>query len=459
MGESHLRLRMMNKVLVVGCLVMLLMLSACNVINYEELDPDTPDDETISAEKLVIWWDKGIPHELFAAEALQQQFADTEFEFVQYEYPIPHIPHLANSEFGDLILTNMMKKTDQNPDLIVFDTRLLPLMIESGYLEPIPDVYAWESDPEVIREFRSLAQDLALYALPFGHIAEGMFYNKAIFHEMEVPYPEDGMTWDEVVELAKALKKDKENPIGIAAYDSVASQLSLRLYDPETQRFDFESEEWQEFTRILLELNDLEERHGEYGGFLMQSFSSGETAMVVGPLYGPRAIRPGLLTHESNLSFYNVDFDIVRFPVFDDEKRLQPASQMLAIGVPTRSMNQEDAYKVLRHLLSHEVQLDNHRKGIVSSRYDAAEYMDQFGELTLLAGKSIPSLFTDAYVGTRDPIFEYMHYMNMLLLDIVASDDEYRENIVLSVQQNLIQSIPSFLEERAQFIEDISSER
>jgi len=132
-------------------------------------------------------------------------------------------------------------------------------MIETDYLEPIPDAYGVEMDYDVINEFRSIAPDLALYALPFGRIAEGLFYNKKLFDEMNVPYPRDGMTWDEVIDLAKVFKKGKESPIYISSYDSMASQLSLRLYDPETEQLDFESEEWLELTRILVEINDLAE--------------------------------------------------------------------------------------------------------------------------------------------------------------------------------------------------------
>src|SRR5690606_35180965 len=116
-----------------------------------------------------------------------------------------------------------------------------------------------EMDYDTIAELRSIAPDATLYALPLGQVAEGLFYNKAIFDEMQVPYPKDGMTWDVIVELAGALKRDQENQIGVTAYDSLASQMLLRWYDPETKRFNPESMEWKELTRILLAMNDLEE--------------------------------------------------------------------------------------------------------------------------------------------------------------------------------------------------------
>lgn len=38
--------------------------------------------------------------------------------------------------------------------------------------------------------------------------------------------------------------------------------------------------------------------------------------------------------------------------------------------------------------------------------------MSQFGEYTQLAGKSVRSLFYDGQKGTRDPVFEFVDYMN-----------------------------------------------
>lgn len=433
--------------------IFFLIISACDSSRVEQHDLEHPDDKLI-AEKLVIWWDEGIPHRLFAADAIESRYANTQFEFKEYYPPPPQglIP-------PGYTLPNLLKmmRSDPSPDLIVFDTRFLSLMIEAEYLDPIPDTYGLEIDYDIITEFRSIAPDLELYALPFGRIAEGLFYNKAIFDERSVPYPRDGMTWDEVLELAAAVKKDQYSPIGIMSYDSMASQLSLQLYDSETLQFNFDSDEWKELTRILLKMNDFEEHRGEMGGFLMSSFSVGNTAMVVGPVYGSKGVRPGLLNYESNLRLFDVEWDIVTFPVFDDGQRLQPASQLLGIAVPAQSRNKEDAYKVMRYLLSHEVQFANSQKGLVSLRSDGDEFGHQFGASSLLAGKSVTSLLSDTPRGIRGPVFEFINYMNSGLLQMVTHDDAWRDRIVDIKQDDFIQDIPRLMDEREQFIVEMRS--
>jgi len=436
-------------------IMILLLLSACESSRDIQLDLEYPDDQ-LAADKLVVWWDEGVPHDVFAVAAWEKRFADTTIEVIKYLPPPPQ--GLIPPNYMAPNLLEMMRDR-QSPDLIVFDTRFLSLMIEAEYLDPIPDVYGLEIDYDIITEIRSIAPDLTLYALPFGRVAEGLFYNKTIFDEMQVPYPKDGMTWDEVLELAAALKRDQHSPIGITAYDSLASQLPLRWYDPETRRVDYDSKDWQGLLGLLLRMNDLEDMNTEERKSPMSSFSVGDTAMVAGPVYGGNG-RPGLLNDEANLRLFDVDWDIVAFPIFDDGQGLQPASHMLGIGVPVRSQNKEDAYKVMRHLLSHEVQSDNSRKGLISLRSDAEAFQDEFGASSLLAGKSVSSFFSTSPRGVRDPVFEFIYFANSMLSAFVNFDKESvwdRDTFVELTQDNISKHIMKLYDERELIIEEIQN--
>jgi ABC-type glycerol-3-phosphate transport system substrate-binding protein len=433
-----------------------LLLSACDT-KGEKFDLD--DDDKLVAEQLVIWWDEGtgVPHKSFAEESLSNKFPNTTFRFTHFRAPPPH--GLLPVGYSSPNLLEMMR-SEPSPDLIVFDTRFLSLMIEADYLEPISDTYGLEMDYDIVTEVRSVAPDFVLYALPFGRIAEGLFYNKTYFDMMNVPYPRDGMTWDEVIELAKALKRGKESPIYIKSYDSMASQLSLRWYDPETEQMNFESDEWKELTRILVEMNDLVEYRVTFADInsirdLFLPFVKGESAMVVSPLFGHQSQKIGLLHYESSLMFWGVDLDIASFPVFDNEYRLRPADYMLGIGIPKKSANKEDALKVLRHLLSHEVQSENSRKGLISMRADADMFADEFGSSTILAGKSVKSLLSGGPKGERDQVYEFINTINTSLESMVTMDDIWRDTVVEKVQGILRERIMNMLSDRKLFIEEM----
>jgi hypothetical protein len=149
-----------------------------------------------------------------------------------------------------------------------------------------------------------------------------------------------------------------------------------------------------------------------------------------------------------------VDFEIAEYPVFDDERRLQPAYQIMGVGVPKGTRNQEDAYKVLLYLMSYEVQLENHRKGFASMRADADAFRDRYGELTLLAGKAVSKLMVEAERGVRDPIFE-LSYIDRRLEMIIRTDDIFRDEVVEIAQDHMISDIPRLMNERKLFIEEM----
>lgn len=142
------------------------------------------------------------------------------------------------------------------------------------------------------------------------------------------------------------------------------------------------------------------------------------------------------------------------YPVFHEDGIL-PTKQMLLIGVPIRSIYQEDAYKVLRYLLSGEIQVENNRKGLASLRGNAATLIEEFGSASLLAGRSVSSFFEDTPRGTHDMIYEFSQNYNIMvgfLWDEGILDKDpgivkkaFRDNISEYVQQraSLISGIKS----------------
>lgn len=72
-------------------------------------------------------------------------------------------------------------------------------------------------------KFPKILQDLYtkdghIYGMPKDYDGIGLFYNKAIFDEMGLAYPKDGMSWDELLDLAK--KTTTENHYGFAAQNT-----------------------------------------------------------------------------------------------------------------------------------------------------------------------------------------------------------------------------------------------
>src|SRR5690606_21918720 len=101
----------------------------------------------------------------------------------------------------------------------------------------------------------------------------------------------------------------------------------------------------------------------------------------------------------------DVEWEVARFPVFDDGLSLAPASHMLLIGVPRSGLNKNDSLITMRYLLSKKVQTINTRKGLISLRADMAS--EEFAEdLDFMTNKRKHAFIHPGPVGTFDPDME-----------------------------------------------------
>jgi len=407
---NHQKIWLRSIMLIMLCAVVLL--SACESNSQDanvavgdglgdgdgNIDPTLyTGDVELQTEKLEIWWDEsfGAPYKEFMGEHLEQAFGKDRFEVLNFRRPYS----ITNSYEGDLFYELRERPT---PDLIVFDSRLLPFFVESNYLEPIDIESFLELKSDVLDEIREVVPDRQLYALPYGENVAALYYNKSIFDGLDVPYPTDGMTWDEVLELAAEVKSpgswvslDVEVDYGL-----IASQIALHLYDQEKQLVDLETEAWKEWIRFTEKY--LDHRKGEVMSRGMSAFSAGKTAMIVGSQF--EEFIDGLYVKEQQFRIFEVEWDVVSFPVFDREDPVAPAKQRLMIGVPRMAAHKEDAYKLIQFLLSEAVQFENLRRGLISLRADADDRMDEFGVSSpLWVGKSRSFLKLTTPAGSYDP--------------------------------------------------------
>lgn len=211
------------------------------------------------------------------------------------------------------------------------------------------------------------------------------------------------------------------------------------------------TDEWEELEKLLLTLK----KYTEDTNMGMSSFGVGDTAMVIGSIFGDVTRIQGIHGQESSLRLFNVDWDVVSFPLFNGNL---PAEQMLVIGIPTKSENKEDALKVLRYLLSKEVQTYNVQRGFASLRADAESIQEEFGaETDLLAGKSISSFFTTSHRGSFDLSFEY-YGMDLRLNGIMRDDSIFSPDEMLQREKDLIQTeISAYYDKRNRFVEEMKS--
>lgn len=93
---------------------------------------------------------------------------------------------------------------NQAADILAVDNNMLPLLINEGLLQPIEGVEKSDFSGAI---WDAAIKDGVLYGVPFRADTSGVFYNKDLFDEAGVPYPQDGWSWQDFLDIAQRLTK------------------------------------------------------------------------------------------------------------------------------------------------------------------------------------------------------------------------------------------------------------
>lgn len=107
------------------------------------------------------------------------------------------------------------------PDVMSIDSPNLALYADSGWLLSIDSYMRSEGDLEDIPSatLEGLIYKGEIYLSPIVESGVALFYNKHLFKKAGLPFPSEDpdnpMTWDEVLEIAKKINNPSENVFGI----------------------------------------------------------------------------------------------------------------------------------------------------------------------------------------------------------------------------------------------------
>ncbi|TMV47395.1 extracellular solute-binding protein [Paenibacillus mesophilus] len=221
-------------------------------------------------------------------------------------------------------------------------------------------------EPTLIDGIKTMG-DGKLYFLPVTNLVQVMFYNKGIFDKFGVPYPKDGMTWDEVGELNRKMTRS-EGGVSYMGYSASPahilnmSQYSMPLYDPKTKKPVLTDERW----RMALEtyfLNNATAGYKEWATakkklpYYTEMTSSQELAMMVFnsqfPFDGPQYVK-------------DINWDLVSLPVLKDKPKLGSQANPKTFAITKTSKNKDAAMEVIKYMISPEMQMNYSKQGYMT---------------------------------------------------------------------------------------------
>lgn len=311
------------------------------------------------------------------AEDASKQAVDAAFtEETGIEVEVRTLAGEAGDEFQKSLDIALMNGDDGDV-IFIGNNKTMCKYAESGLLLPLNDLISQYGD-DVDAKYGTYITDAInsdgeITGLPSESNTWAVYYNKKIFDDAGVPYPEGPWTWSEYIETAQKLT-DAENGIYgsyMLTYDNYffgyASQLGVSAYKEDgTSNYDA-----PEFAEALKFYNDLGAEYKIQPSYLefttkklpWDGFMSGQ--------YGMFYISSWFLETLANTSDYPRDweFGIVQSPTPDGADVARNMASTGFYGVVENGQNHEEAYEYVRYMADEAYKLS----GRIPARIDITD--------------------------------------------------------------------------------------
>lgn len=345
-----------------------------------------------------------------------EQFQEVFIEPLHKKHPHLKVSFIAYDSKDKQQLSAMVA-SKQIPDLFVstpgpgFETNvrtyelqydLTPLIAQTKY-----DL--GKLDEQAVNVVRSMSNG-ALYSLPLYLSPNTLYYNKDVFDKFAVPYPPDGMTWDNMYELAKRLTR---NDGGVQYRGLLLSyvhlmqlnQVSQRLFDPVTEKTAFDTSEFKNYLNKVFRIFELP-------GYAMDKISleTGPQNDLFIKEKSVAMIEPGgTLYDKVRIEPLGNNWDFTYFPSLAEKQGLGYQPYPFVISMANTSPHKEAAFEVMRYFTSEEFQKSATRAGSLLPVLKDKSAVKTFGQDSeLYKGKHVEALMPKSFAEV--PVDGYSEY-------------------------------------------------
>ncbi|ULL16257.1 extracellular solute-binding protein [Paenibacillus sp. H1-7] len=348
----------MNKVIstAISCTLLIPLLAACSSSSTTSTDKapaeTAADLNKVDNEPVTLTFKSDFPDDM---DVFNQYYGDR----IKQKFPnvtINFIPRTTGQTLQDLL------NAGTYPDIMYGKTNGVDgFIIETGLAYDMSELvkkYNYDLSrfkPQLIDAIRNTNPDGQLFGLPMPDFdPQVLYYNKSIFDRFGVPYPKDGMTWDEVYDLAQKLTRVDGGKVyrGFSMQQGVImrdNQLGIPYLDPKADKM-YNDEAWKKqfenLARFYQITNNNRDTKNRSAGVESDAFIKGDVAMQVNQLTKFRTFPEGL------------EWDMVTIPTFKEKPNTMNQSSSAYWFITNTNKNKDISFKIIAYLLSDEVQTD-----------------------------------------------------------------------------------------------------
>ncbi|MGG3471664.1 extracellular solute-binding protein [Neobacillus pocheonensis] len=242
------------------------------------------------------------------------------------------------------------------PDVILTSNYYLYDMVELGLVSDLSEFIKQEKidlgkfEPETVNVTKSYGDKGELYGVPYAMNYGLLLYNKDIFDKFAVPYPKDGMTWNQIIELAgKVTRADQGTQyIGLDLQNPtiLTRPYGLGVVDAKQEKAVLTTDAYKKVFGLyeqLYKIPGIVEPQKKYTYGIDYFMKEQKTAMFPYWHDSTTARLPQLKEAGKNFNW-----DLVSFPSFDDKPGVgREIDYHLALVTPT-SKNKKAAYAAIK---------------------------------------------------------------------------------------------------------------
>jgi len=253
-------------------------------------------------------------------------------------------------------------------------------------------------DPAAMETSRVYGGKNKLYAVPFSLNFFALFYNKDLFDTFGVPYPTDGMTWDDVYEVARKFSRVVDGVqyrgVHLPGLLDMSTQLTLPYVNQMTGKANVETDGWKRLFAMVKKFNDIP---GSKGG-TVNHFLKDQTV----------AMSPGYDVRITSLEALNntpqqFNWDLVQFPSYPDLPNVAGASSGHFLMLSALSKHKEEAFQAIDLLTGAETQKLITNNGRFTSLNDQALKEMYGNNIKSLQGKNTKGVFKSKFAPPYAP--------------------------------------------------------
>ncbi|CAG7610912.1 hypothetical protein PAESOLCIP111_01306 [Paenibacillus solanacearum] len=297
----------------------------------------------------------------------------------------------------------------QTPDIVISDIGTAKGITDLGFnydMTPMIKKYGLDLskyDKSTIDYVKTFGNNGEIFSLPYSTNFIALFYNKDIFDKFGVPYPKDGVTFPEIVQLAKKLTRT-DNGTQYIGFDHnsvhfLAGGITRDYFDPKTGKANISTKEWRMAYDLLSELiaipgNRFPQDKDKITRWHNEDFYKTQIVAMSGV---PNLISAGLQTVP------DMNWDMTAYPVFEGYPKTAQAAGGSSLFMNPNSKVLDAAFKVVATALSQETQLVISRNGggpVLLTK----ETMDAFSaDLPYTKGKNVKAAFYNKQNWPKNP--------------------------------------------------------